>query len=181
MAFVKSICKCHYKSILIENTPDKSELASQCYRLSSEVNVTKSGRQINHKPRILFSGFGFITNFIVYHYPCIIACNYYTRLNNLSIYIYIYIYVGQDILLGWRIADSRSNSNAVNDRDINPRSVSRTSSSSSTPKNVCADGMNFEDWERTVTNRATWRRLIYDCCRRFEAMRLVHFILKRVL
>ena len=42
-------------------------------------------------------------------------------------------------------------------------------------------GINFEGWERTATNRTIWRRLVYDICRRFEAMRLDKFILKRVL
>ena len=42
-------------------------------------------------------------------------------------------------------------------------------------------GMNFEDWQRTATNHAIWRRPVYNCCRMFEAMQLEHFILMQVL
>ena len=42
-------------------------------------------------------------------------------------------------------------------------------------------GINVEDWEKSATNRPTWRRLVYEGCRSFEAKRLEHSILKRAL
>ena len=42
-------------------------------------------------------------------------------------------------------------------------------------------GINVEDWERMATNRSVWRRLVYDGCKRFEARRFEHSILKRAL
>ena len=42
-------------------------------------------------------------------------------------------------------------------------------------------GINVEDWEKSATNRLTWRRLVYEGCRSFEAKRLEHSILKRAL
>ena len=42
-------------------------------------------------------------------------------------------------------------------------------------------GINVEDWEKSATNRPTWRRLVYEGCRRFEAKQLEHTILRRAL